>query len=163
MKTTTAELKKEIQELVEKATNIDTREDRKHGSKSGDHSLPAELQNRENRLRKIQEAIAATEAEAKGKGRRDNEDQEDPPHPPDKTLHRPGSRQRQPSHHRHRGNEPSVICSGAAGKVRTVIGRVFTDPQSIASVIGGHRELTLQSCSAGSKHPSCALFTETGS
>jgi len=88
MKTTEAELKKEIQELVERANAIDAREDRKYGSERGDDSLPVELQNRENRLRKIQEAMAAIEAEAEEKNPADAGDRgnppKDPPPPPDR-------------------------------------------------------------------------------
>ena len=64
MKLTEAELKKEIQELLETAEKVDAREDRKFGAKRGDE-IPEELQFRESRLKKIQEAMAALEAEAR--------------------------------------------------------------------------------------------------
>ena len=76
-------LRREIQELVERAAAVDAQEDRQFGSRAGDDSLPEELHPRERRWRKIQEAKAALEAEAREKGAEGNDVPQDPPPPPD--------------------------------------------------------------------------------
>ena len=58
------ELVREVAELLEEAERTDQEEDRLFGKMRGDE-LPAELARRESRLRKIREAKAALEAEAR--------------------------------------------------------------------------------------------------
>ncbi len=65
MKKTEAQLQAEVDELLRRADEIDEEEDAKYGrDKSGDE-LPAELAFREGRLKKIREAKAALEREAR--------------------------------------------------------------------------------------------------
>lgn len=65
MKEEEARLEAEVQELLRKAQAVDEEEDRTYGkSKRGDE-LPKELAFRESRLKKIREARAALEAEAR--------------------------------------------------------------------------------------------------
>jgi transposase len=65
MKEEEARLEAEIKELLQKAVAVDEEEDSRYGkSKRGDE-LPKELVFRESRLRKIREARAALEAEAR--------------------------------------------------------------------------------------------------
>ena len=65
MKEEEARLETEIKELLQKAVAVDEEEDSRYGkSKRGDE-LPKELVFRESRLRKIREARAALEAEAR--------------------------------------------------------------------------------------------------
>jgi signal recognition particle subunit SEC65 len=58
-------LEAEVQELLKKAQAVDEAEDRAYGRKKRGDELPKELAIRESRLRKIKEAKAALEAEAK--------------------------------------------------------------------------------------------------
>jgi len=67
-------LKEEVQDLLRRAEAIDKEEDRRYGEdKSGDE-LPAELARRESRLKKIQEAKAALEEEARAQARAQGKD-----------------------------------------------------------------------------------------
>ena len=90
------ELKQEVAELLGRAQEVDRQEDRKYGKHKRGDELPEELQRRESRLQKIQEAKAALEAEAKAeaerirkeheeeqKRRRDNDEPPKPGKPPD--------------------------------------------------------------------------------
>lgn len=58
-------LKKEIAELLRESKRTDESEDRRYGAQKRGDELPEELAHREGRLRKIQEAKAALEAEAR--------------------------------------------------------------------------------------------------
>jgi hypothetical protein len=68
-----AELKREIQELLERAEAIDREEDARYGKDRQGDELPEELQRRESRLKKIREAKAALEAEAREQAVKDAE------------------------------------------------------------------------------------------
>lgn len=61
-------LEQEIKDLLERAQAADAVEDAEHGARSGDE-LPAELSRRESRLKKIREAKAALEEQAREKAR----------------------------------------------------------------------------------------------
>jgi transposase len=67
MKKAKEELEQEINELLEKAEAVDAEEDRRHGKGEKGWELPKELQRREDRLKKIKEAMTALEAEAQEK------------------------------------------------------------------------------------------------
>jgi len=67
------ELEREVEELLKKANEVDEQEDKEYGDKRGDE-LPEELQFKENRLRKIKEAMGRLEKEAKAKGKERPED-----------------------------------------------------------------------------------------
>ena len=55
----------EVEELLRRAGEVDEEEDRRYGQDKRGDELPEELAFREGRLRKIREAKAALEAEAK--------------------------------------------------------------------------------------------------
>jgi transposase len=59
------ELEQEVARLLEQAQQVDTAEDAEYGTGRRGDELPAELARRETRLRKIREAKAALEAEAR--------------------------------------------------------------------------------------------------
>jgi transposase len=67
MKEKEAELEGEVRGLMREADRIDEEEDRRYGKDRRGDELPAELARRESRLKKIREAKAALEAEAKEK------------------------------------------------------------------------------------------------
>ena len=64
------ELKKEIDDLMRRAEQTDHDEDDRHGRGKRGDELPDELARRESRLKKIQEAKAALEAEVKAEAQR---------------------------------------------------------------------------------------------
>ena len=65
MKTEEARLAAEVAAMLKQAAAIDAEEDRRYGRDVRGDELPAELRRREDRLRKIREAKAALETEAK--------------------------------------------------------------------------------------------------
>ena len=65
MKEKEAQLQAEVAELLRQAEEVDEEEDRRYGRDKRGDELPEELSFREGRLRKIREAKAALEAEAK--------------------------------------------------------------------------------------------------
>lgn len=65
MKEEEARLEAEIQDLLKKAEAVDEEEDRTYGKNKRGDELPGELAFRESRLKKIREARAALEAEAR--------------------------------------------------------------------------------------------------
>ncbi len=70
MNETEARLRKEVEELLAKATATDEAEDAQYGKGKSGEELPAELARRESRLKKIREAKADLEREAKEKAER---------------------------------------------------------------------------------------------
>ncbi len=62
-----AKLKAEVQALLEEAERVDAEEDARYGKGKRGDELPEELRRRESRLKKIAQAKAALEAEAKAK------------------------------------------------------------------------------------------------
>lgn len=62
-------LQKEIVDLLEQAQQADKAEDEQHGKDRSGQEIPDELARRESRLKKIQEAKAALEEQAKAKAR----------------------------------------------------------------------------------------------
>ena len=73
MQTEEARLQQEIGELLAQAESEDQAEDAQHGSNRRGDELPDELQRRESRLKKIREATAALEEEARAKAAADHE------------------------------------------------------------------------------------------
>lgn len=67
----------EIQELLEKAEQVDAAEDEIYGADNSGEEIPAELERRESRIDKIREAMRALEAEQaekdRAKGRREGD------------------------------------------------------------------------------------------
>jgi transposase len=80
-----AQLKREIRDLLKQAEAADAEEDRRHGSGKSGEELPAELSFREGRLKKIREAKAALEAEARAKAAAEGKDPKGSPPPADKS------------------------------------------------------------------------------
>lgn len=71
------QLKDEIQGLLKEAKHTDEQEDAKYGKGKRGDELPAELARRESRLKKIQQAKAALEAEAREKAEQEAERQKE--------------------------------------------------------------------------------------
>lgn len=74
MKSAEEALQREADELLRRAEQTDEDEDRRHGKDKRGDELPDELAHREGRLKKIREAMAALEAEAKEKARAEGKD-----------------------------------------------------------------------------------------
>jgi transposase len=69
-----AELRRQIKEMFRQAEAIDREEDRRYGPDRRGDELPEELARRETRLKKIREAKAALEAEARQKAASEGKD-----------------------------------------------------------------------------------------
>jgi hypothetical protein len=69
MKEKETALKEEVRDLLRRATAIDEEEDRRYGVDKTGEELPEELARRESRLKKIREAKAALEEEARAQAR----------------------------------------------------------------------------------------------
>ena len=76
MKEAESRLQGEVDELLRIAEETDQREDKQYGKDQRGDELPAELQHRESRLKKIREAMASLEAEAKEKAKKEGKDPE---------------------------------------------------------------------------------------
>lgn len=74
MKDAEDRLQAEVDELLRRAEETDEREDREYGKDKRGDELPEELRHREGRLKKIREAMAALEAEAKEKAAKEGKD-----------------------------------------------------------------------------------------
>jgi transposase len=83
MKEKETAIQREVREMFDRAERIDREEDRLYGPDRRGDELPAELATREGRLKKIREAKAALEAQAREKARAEGEDPCDAK-PPDK-------------------------------------------------------------------------------
>jgi len=70
------ELKRQIEEMFDRAEAIDREEDKQYGKDRTGNELPADLATREGRLRKIREAKAALEEEARQKAAAEGKDPE---------------------------------------------------------------------------------------
>ena len=115
------ELKQEIAELMKQAEETDREEDEKHGKGKRGDELPKELARRESRLKKIQEAKAALEAEAKEEAERLRREREEAQK----------ARDEQESANK-AGRPPKEISDQPADKAQ----RNFTDPESRIMVNG---------------------------
>lgn len=69
MKSTEATLQREADDLLRRAEQSDDEEDRRYGNNKRGDELPEELAHRESRLKKIREAMAELQAEAKEQAR----------------------------------------------------------------------------------------------
>jgi transposase len=76
MKDAESRLQGEVDELLRQAEQTDRREDRQYGKDKRGDELPDELRYREGRLKKIREAMASLEAEAKEKAKEKGKDPE---------------------------------------------------------------------------------------
>ena len=114
------ELKKEVERLLADAEREDREEDRLYGDKRGDE-LPEELAFRESRLKKIQEAKAALEAEARTAAEEEARRQEE------RTRER--KKKEAAQGHRFGGNPPRIPDPKQATPAPTKQ-KNFTDPES---------------------------------
>jgi len=83
MKEKETAIQREVREMFDRADKIDREEDRLYGPDRRGDELPAELATREGRLKKIREAKAALEAEARRKAEAEGKDPRNAK-PPDK-------------------------------------------------------------------------------
>jgi hypothetical protein len=74
MKEKETAIRRQVRELLARADQVDREEDRLHGPDRRGDELPAELATREGRLKKIREAKAALEAEAREKAEQAGQD-----------------------------------------------------------------------------------------
>jgi transposase len=74
MKKKETALQRQVREILERAEQVDREEDRLYGPDRRGDELPAELATREGRLKKIREAKAALEAEARKKAAAEGKD-----------------------------------------------------------------------------------------
>ncbi len=74
MKEKRARLEAEVEELLQRAQEVDEEEDQRYGKDRRGDELPVELAFRESRLKKIREAQEALEAEAQAQGKEVPED-----------------------------------------------------------------------------------------
>jgi len=84
MKEEEARLEAEVAELLKKAESVDEEEDQRYGKGKKGDELPKELAFRESRLKKIQEAKAALEAEARLEAEKKPDKNDGDGTPPDK-------------------------------------------------------------------------------
>lgn len=84
MKEEEARLEAEVMDLLKKAEAVDEEEDQRYGKGKRGDELPKELAFRESRLKKIREAKAALEAEARLAAEKRSEKGEEDATPPDK-------------------------------------------------------------------------------
>jgi transposase len=68
------ELEEEVKRLMEQAERVDRAEDKEYGQGKGGEELPGELARRESRLKKIREAKAALEEEARERAEKEAEE-----------------------------------------------------------------------------------------
>jgi transposase len=116
-----ARLKQEIDALLKQAEETDAAEDEEYGKDRRGDELPAELQRRESRLRKIGEAKAALEQEAKERASQQRAEAEQ------KVAEREEEEQR--TGKKKRGRKPEVTDPKQA-KPDDTAQRNFTDPES---------------------------------
>jgi len=121
MNETEARLKQEIDALLAAAEKTDAEEDAQYGKGQRGDELPAELQRRESRLRKIGEAKAALEQEAKEKATQQRAETEQ------KLAEREEEEQR--TGKKKRGRQPEALDPEQA-KPDDTAQRNFTDPES---------------------------------
>jgi transposase len=70
-------LRKEVQELLKRAEAVDEEEDKRYGRERQGEELPEELQRRETRIARIQEAKKALEERAREKAKSENKDRKE--------------------------------------------------------------------------------------
>ena len=88
MKEKEDQLAAEVDELLRRAGEVDEEEDRRHGKDQRGDELPEELSFREGRLRKIREARAALEAEARAEAEQAQAEGKKHPGEPDEKAQR---------------------------------------------------------------------------
>lgn len=138
MNETEARLKQEIEALLRQAEQTDASEDAHYGKGRGDE-IPAELARRESRLKKIREAKAALEAEAREKVGQQRAETEK------KLAQRADEQQRTGS--KKRGRKPQPPDPAQAHPAEDTQ-RNFTDPESRIMPDGGNKGSFVQGYNA---------------
>jgi len=115
------ELKREVAEMLERAEAMDREDDARYGPDRSGDELPEELQRREGRLKKIREAKAALEAEAKEQAAQEAEAAKA------RTVERAREEQRRG---RRFGGKPPQIRDPEQATPAAKAQRNFTDPDS---------------------------------
>ena len=131
-------LKADIEELLQRAEAADAAEDEKERQGQSD-KLPKELARRESRLKKIQEAKAALEAEARQKAE------------PEKAVAEPKIAARQEQEEqtgKKRGGRPPQVADPEQAKPEDKAQRNFTDPDSRIMPDGAHKGSFVQAYNA---------------
>jgi hypothetical protein len=126
MKIRERELEKKVEELLKKAEKVDAEEDSRYGKSVRGDELPEELRFHQSRLRKIKEAKAALEAEARQLANQQRKELE----AEEKKRERKGKR--------HRGRKART-CLGTkppSGEPSAKAQRNFTDPDSRIMIDG---------------------------
>ena len=137
---TEARLEKEIQELLRQAEQTDAAEDAQYGRNRGDE-LPDELSRRESRLKKIREAKAALENEAREKARHECAEMEK------KLSEREEQEQRTGSKRKKGGRKPEPPDPDKA-RPADKSQRNFTDPESRIMPDGANKGSFVQAYNA---------------
>lgn len=131
-------LKAQIQDLLERAEAVDAAEDKKEKEGQTD-KLPKELARRESRLKKIQEAKAALEAEARQKAEQKKAQAES----------RIAERERQEQETGKKiGGRPPQIPDPEQAQPEDSAQRNFTDPDSRIMADGAHKGSFVQAFNA---------------
>ena len=140
MKEKESQLAADVEELLRRAGEVDEEEDRRYGRDKRGDELPEELSFREGRLRKIQEAKAALEAEAKAEqaesegrnhsGVPGDKEQRNFTDPESRIMPGPGGRDFQQSY-----NCQAVVDSGHQVIVATRATNLSSDKQQATAMI----------------------------
>ncbi len=139
MTETEARLKQEIEALLKQAEAVDVAEDAQYGKGKRGDELPEELRRRESRLKKIQQAKAELEQEAREKAGQERAEVEK------KLAERAEEQQR--TGKKKRGREPRVPDPDQAQPEATAQ-RNFTDPESRIMPDGGNKGSFVQGYNA---------------
>jgi len=139
MNQTEARLKQEIDALLAAAERTDAEEDAQYGKHRRGDELPAELQRRESRLRKIGEAKAAMEQQAKEKAAQQRAEAEQKLAEREEEERRTGKKQR--------GRKPELPDPEQA-KPDDKAQRNFTDPESRIMPDGANKGSFVQAYNA---------------
>jgi transposase len=115
------DLKREVAEMLARAEAADREDDARYGADRSGDELPEELQRRDSRLKKIREAKAALEAEAKEQARQEAERK--------KAQIVERAREEERCGHRF-GGKPAQIIDPEQAKPAPRAQRNFTDPES---------------------------------
>lgn len=121
------QLKEEIQGLLKEANQMDDQEDAKYGKGKRGDELPDELARRESRLKKIQEAKAALEAEAREQAEQEAERQKEKLEARQRKEQETGKKM---------GGRPPLVKDPAKAVPEPKAQKNFTDPDSRIMVDG---------------------------
>jgi transposase/IS5 family transposase len=121
MQSKARDLEREVREMLDRAEAVDREEDARYGPDRSGDDLPEELQRRESRLKKIREAMAELEAEAREQAKRDAEAAQQ------RNVERERRQQRRGPQF---GGPASRVPDPAQAKPAPKAQRNFTDPDS---------------------------------